>query len=137
MIERPAYIKEFVGFTSYLNDKSNPVIVNYDFDEIYLTTKQAIPLALAINELITNSYKYAFKDNPNPKLNISLKQEGDDITMIFSDNGKGVPPELDITKSKSLGFKLIFIFIKQLKGNYVISNEKGFSIIVKFKYSEN
>ena len=136
MIEMPAYIKEFVGFTSHLNDKSNPVTVNYEFDEVYLTTKQAIPLALAVNELITNSYKYAFKENPSPELNISLKKEGDDITMLFSDNGKGVPPDVDITKSKSLGFKLIFIFIKQLKGTYVISNEKGFSICVKFKYSE-
>lgn len=137
MIEMPGYIKEFVGFTSHLHDKTNPVILNYDFDEVYLTTKQAIPLALAINELITNTYKYAFKDNLSPRLNISLKKESDDdITLIFSDNGKGLPPELDITKSKSLGFKLILIFIKQLKGTYTISNEKGFSINVKFKYSE-
>jgi two-component sensor histidine kinase len=60
-----------------------------------------------------------------------------DITLIFSENGKGVPADVDITKSKSLGFKLIFIFIKQLKGTYTISNENGFSICVKFKYSEN
>ena len=137
MIEMPTYIKEFVGITSRLNDKSNPVTVNYEFNEVYLTTKQAMPLALAVNELITNSYKYAFKENPRPTLNISLKKDGDDITLKFSDNGKGVPAGVDITKSKSLGFKLIFIFIRQLKGTYTISNENGFSMCVKFKYSEN
>jgi two-component sensor histidine kinase len=67
---------------------------------VYLTTKQAMPLALAVNELITNSYKYAFKENPKPTLNISLKKDGDDITLKFSDNGKGVPAGVDITKSK-------------------------------------
>ena len=131
-IDMPGYIRDFVSLSLNLYQNTSVPNFNYFFDEIALNATRAIPLALCINELLTNSYKHAFKNNAAPAISIALKKEEDFIIFKYSDNGKGLDNNLNITELNSLGFKLIIIFIKQLKATYEINTESGFSITLKF-----
>lgn len=84
----------------------------------------AIPLGLIVNELITNSFKYAYKDTQFPALYVYFKNDGD-ITLKIQDNGVGIDEELVGRKSNSFGQKLIKGLSKQLKGEYEFRNNQG------------
>jgi len=100
---------------------------------ILSSTKKAIPVALIVNELITNSYKYAFKEKTSGNIYISLKKHDSFVILTVADDGPGLTEGIDLTKLNSLGFKLLNIFTKQLKGTYVVKNENGLSISITFK----
>jgi two-component sensor histidine kinase len=84
----------------------------------------AIPLGLIVNELITNSFKYAYEGIAHPSLNIYLKNDAT-ITLKVQDNGIGIDEELVSQKSNSFGQKLIKGLSKQLKGDYKFENNQG------------
>ncbi len=135
-IDLKEYIEELVNSIIKFFSKNEDVKINYELDSIYVTTKHALPIALIVNELVTNSLKYAFNDPKIiGKMDIILKKNNDSDTILLtiSDNGPGIPINIDISKSKSLGFKLLNIFTKQLKGTYQIKNEIGLSITICFK----
>lgn len=84
-------------------------------DEIELGIKTLVPLGLIINEIVTNSLKYAFKNNTNGKITVHLKQEtATHFNLIIGDNGSGIK---EIINTNGLGTKLIKIFTKQLNGS--------------------
>ena len=90
---------------------------------ITLDIDTAVPLGLILNELITNSMKYAYNDVEKGLLNISISQLKDkEYTLKVSDNGKGMSPDFDIQKAKSLGLRLVQSLTKQLSG--VLNIEK-------------
>jgi two-component sensor histidine kinase len=84
---------------------------------ITIDVNVAVPLGLMLNELITNSFKYAFHHTALPEIVVSMKQEGADYAWHYKDNGPGLPAELEIGKSTSLGLRLITRLAKQLGGS--------------------
>ncbi|MFS4493462.1 histidine kinase dimerization/phosphoacceptor domain -containing protein [Maribacter sp. 2308TA10-17] len=88
----------------------------------------AVPLGLIINELVTNSYKYAFKNNVESN-KISIQFEATDkpdiYKLIIQDNGIGLPEDFDIDKLTSFGMQLVKGLVDQLHGTIEISREKG------------
>ena len=105
-----------------------------DAKDIRLDIDTAIPLGLILNELISNSFKYAFKEVERGELQISLERTSkEDLKLIVSDNGSGLPNDLDLSKAKSLGLKLVNILTKQLKGNMNFSSEDGARFEIQFK----
>jgi len=100
---------------------------------IYLTVDQAIPCALMINEILTNAYKHAFKGRKRGSIDISALQENGHMRISIRDDGIGVSSDFDKAQSNSLGFKLIRALIQyQLKGSFMINNENGTEVSVKF-----
>lgn len=102
--------------------------------DIKLDIDTAIPLGLILNELISNSFKYAFNEVEKGELQISLERlSKEDLKLTVFDNGVGLPGSLDLTTVKSLGLKLVNILTKQLKGSMNFSNENGARFEIKFK----
>lgn len=93
-----------------------------------LSMDKAIYCGLIINELVTNSFKYAFKDGIG-QINISLvKDEG--FILTVSDDGIGI----DASKKENLGMVLIKTLVKkQLKGTLLIDTDNGTKYTIKFK----
>lgn len=87
-----------------------------------LDVDKAMPLSLILNELVTNSFKYAFGETSEPLLKISIQQQGDKLRLHFSDNGIGLPSE---HPHGSFGSKLIQSLSAQLQGQAHQWNEKG------------
>ncbi|MBT6231470.1 MAG: sensor histidine kinase, partial [Candidatus Scalindua sp.] len=102
---------------------------------VYLPVTQAVPCALVLNELISNSLKYAYRKEQKGLISISMQQSNDGaIVTKVKDNGVGVPEEIDIESAKSLGLRLVRnIVYKQLNGKIEIIRNKGTEFIIEFK----
>jgi len=90
-------------------------------------------LGLILNELITNSFKYAFDPNSDDNtITIDLIAENENYVLYFSDSGLGLAKDFDLTKTEGFGFKLIKIMVNQIRGtlNYTENNN---TFILKFK----
>jgi len=107
--------------------------INLEVENLYLEAENAVRLGLIINELITNSFKYAFPNNSNPEINLHLKREEENIHLSYRDNGIGIPLEKDVSKTKSLGLKLIHTLTRQLDGTLQKSNDSGAVFDFQFK----
>ena len=131
-IKLSEYFNEFLTMSFRAFDKSGIAKFKVECGEVYLSAKQAIPLALLLNEISTNFLKYGVIDNNLPLLYVAISQEEDNLTVRLSDNGSGIPPGVNLDNVKSLGFRLIKIFLKQLKANHTISNDPGFTLDFSF-----
>jgi two-component sensor histidine kinase len=130
------YITEFANISFNAFDKSNNAKLNINKGDISLSTKQAIPIALLLNEIMTNFLKYVAKDTLNPLLSIEISKIENQVFIKVFDNGPGLNKEIDVLKIDSLGFKLLFLFLKQLKAKYNIYNNPGFTLEFNFDISE-
>ena len=102
-------------------------------DPVLLDIDTAIPLGLIINELATNSYKYAFEDSVEGRIEISLlKEEEQKLHFTIADNGKGFPESLNPEQTESLGLKLVRILAKQIRAiiNYQVTEGVRFDLII-------
>lgn len=106
-----------------LNGNSN---ISFDLNiaPVSLNNRQAVPLGLILNELITNSNKHAF-DEDDGTISISCYKKDKQLHITVSDNGKGLPDGLDISNTTSLGLKLIESLCNQLDAKYSFRSDGG------------
>lgn len=111
----------------------------------------AVPLGLIVNELVSNSLKYAFSDRKNGEIQIKLfsQEAGDNpnnekeltekvsrYILIVSDNGTGIPKSLDLENPGTLGLQLVSILVDQLDGEIELKRDKGTKFIIKLSTTE-
>jgi two-component system, sensor histidine kinase PdtaS len=98
-----------------------------DVGEVYFNIDTAVPLGLIINELVSNSLKYAFCDRENGEISISLKKTDDSgiYHLKVGDDGVGFPSDLDFDNTPSLGLKLVSTLVNQLDGEIELINDYG------------
>jgi PAS domain S-box-containing protein len=104
---------------------------NLDIAEIKLNIDTAIPLGLIINELVTNIVKYAFTDMDGT-ITIKLKSCSEGLELIVSDNGIGMPENIDFENSETLGLQLVSNLINQLDAVLKIDNTNGTEFKILF-----
>jgi len=115
------------------SDIRNKVNLKYDIMDIYLHIETAIPCGLIVNELITNSLKYAFKDMSKGIIYLSFKKDKNNMAkLIVKDNGSGLTKDIDFENPDSFGLKLVNILTEQLDGELRISSENGTKFIITF-----
>jgi two-component sensor histidine kinase/ligand-binding sensor domain-containing protein len=106
---------------SYAVEKT--ISLNIKINKIDFGMETLTPLGLIVNELITNSLKYAFVNKEKGLITVHIKQlDHQSFEMLIGDDGVGFNPE---TKSSGLGSKLIDVFIKQLNGSITLLNQPG------------
>jgi two-component sensor histidine kinase len=93
---------------------------------------QAIPCGLIINELVTNSIKYAYPTGKKGEIIINFYEDKGKYYLNIDDNGKGLPFDFDYKKSKSMGLKLVNSLIEQLHGKISFINDNGTKIRIEF-----
>ena len=109
------------------------VKLNNNVEEIPIDLNQAYPLGLTINELISNSLKYAFPDEREGEICVSIKKLDTELELTVMDNGVGIPKDLDWKNSKSLGLKLVRTLVEnQLDGSVEMENTNGTKFTIKF-----
>jgi len=110
-----------------------PIQINSDIADVNMNVNQAIPCGLIMNELVTNAYKHAFPDKTiNNKIKVELLNSEDDISIIISDNGVGLPGGFSLNEPGSLGFTLVKILCKQLNARIDIQNGQGTKFLISF-----
>jgi PAS domain S-box-containing protein len=93
----------------------------------------ATPFGLIINELVSNSLKYAFTETVGGQIFIGLQEPNQgQFNLIISDNGKGLPKSLDFRNTKTLGFQLVRRLTKQLNGTIELDRSQGTEFKIVF-----
>lgn len=114
--------------------------LNLDLEPVKLDVNSAIPLGLIINELITNSLKYAFPEGKGELSIIFHGLDGDglenEFEMVVRDDGVGLPEDLDFRKADSLGLQLVNNLVSQLNGTIDLDRSYGTTFTIHFKESK-
>ena len=133
------YIENLVSdlFYSY-GVKKGTIDLQIDGDDVEMDIDTAIPCGLIINELVTNSLKYAFTDpNKNDVVKVELKKlQQDKLKLVISDNGCGLPEDMDMENVETLGLKMVTILVNQLKGTLKLDRMNGTQFKIIFGESE-
>ena len=111
-------------FVIYAVDQ-NKINLTTNIDDILLNIDTAIPCGLIMSEIVSNALKHAFPENKSGEIKLSLKKQENNIVLVISDDGIGIPENIDIKNTSSLGMRLIHNLAKQLGGDIVLENGKG------------
>ncbi|BAW31716.1 MAG TPA: histidine kinase dimerization/phosphoacceptor domain -containing protein [Methanothermobacter sp.] len=115
---------------SYPMGKS--VTTKLDIENITLEVDTAIPLGLIMNELLTNTLKYAFFGKDKGTIEVTFKRLKDNLELKIADDGIGFPED-KLHESKSLGLKLVNVLVRQLEGRLSVKSQNGSCFKIIFK----
>ncbi len=132
VVEIEEYLSQLIGDIVEMFPGMNNISIEKQIDTFHIGTKTIFALGIIINELLTNTFKYAFTGRDNGVLKISVKKEDSHITLIFEDNGIGIS-ELKQAEGKGFGMKLIDMLVDQIDGSYKIENVGGTKYIIEFE----
>ncbi|HEY5467235.1 MAG TPA: sensor histidine kinase, partial [Clostridia bacterium] len=165
-IDMADYIRTLCGnLLSSHAQLAMPPNVSFDLIPVRLVIDKAIPLALIINELVTNAIKHAFPDGRSGEIRIALNECRDKACprmgtrlvptdnmgtarlvpargcaptyeLTVADNGAGLPAGFDPKNQKSLGLQLVDMLTKQLGGSLAIESSGGTAVHIKFSNNE-
>lgn len=116
-------------FSSY-NIEPDKIRLKTDIETSNLDVDTVVPLGLIINELVTNSLKYAFTDKTSGEIFVKLHENNEKLILEVGDNGRGLPEGFDIQKLKSMGFQLVQNFVRKLSAEFKIQSENGTKISI-------
>ncbi|MGE5680297.1 MAG: PAS domain S-box protein [Bacillota bacterium] len=138
-ISFPEYVSELVY---YLNRTyfvaSRPVETSVDIENVYLPIDIAIPCGLIINELVSNSFKYAFSGSDDCILKVDFRNYDDGNSQLsVYDNGPGLPEDIDLVYSNTLGLQLVNSLVDQLNGKIELNTDNGTLFILKFRIQKD
>ncbi|MFK7952331.1 MAG: histidine kinase dimerization/phosphoacceptor domain -containing protein [Ekhidna sp.] len=120
-----AYVEELIDLIESGFSGNQVIKVDTEIIDMKVNVEYAVPLGLIINEILTNSYKYAF-DGEEGKISIRFsKEENGAGTLEIRDNGKGFPDDFSIEKNGSLGMELIEMLCDQIRAKFNIFSNKG------------
>jgi two-component sensor histidine kinase len=103
-----------------------------NIESLRLNIAQAIPVALIINEAVTNSMKHAFPDKRPGRVTINMHKNGDQITLLLADNGIGIGDRPAVTDTGSLGLELMKGLAGEIHGRIEFASQSGTQITIIF-----
>ena len=115
-------------------DKS--IDLRMDVPIFKLDMNQCIPLGLMFNELLTNSFKYAFTDVEEGVISISMHTFGQELRFVYEDNGQGFSKDNSFENSTNLGLTLVKLQLQQLECSYDVETEGKFRLEFSFNANE-
>ncbi|MCG2615748.1 ATP-binding protein [Terrimonas sp. NA20] len=128
------YLPEFICYLKDSFDLSQGIVFELNIDPVELEPSKAIPVALILNEAVTNSIKYAFPGSRKGKIRISLRLNQEEVELVVSDNGIGIPNDIKERKLNSLGVELIKGLSEDLNGKIEFENADGTKITLTFRF---
>jgi PAS domain S-box-containing protein len=140
-----------IDFSHYIRNLANHLFQSYRIDpeavvlrtnvkDVSLDINKAIPCGLIINELVSNSLKYAFpevegsgrKNVKKGEIDIRLSSSDGKVMLLIKDNGTGLPEDLDIETADSFGLQLVTTLVAQLNGKIDIKRKPGATFKITF-----
>lgn len=158
-----------LDFANYLQKLTENLLNSYtvknentnlklNLEQVYLGMETAIPLGIVVNEIISNSLKYAFsnqkegeiivnlyRNENHEKVNGEMNEKSADLgtnrskneihlqyTLIVADNGLGIPEEIDFENTDSMGLQLIRVLVDQIDGHLELERKGGTKFKIRF-----
>ena len=126
------YVRSLTAYLSRSYVIGPGVTIVIDIEGVSLGIDMAIPCGLIINELVSNSLKYAFRDRQTGEVRIGLRRSGTVFTLTIADNGPGLPPGVDFRDTPSLGLQLVNTLVEQLEGDIELDQSHGTTYRITF-----
>lgn len=129
------YLNKVLEFYQTLLANRPEIEMDIRVADVAIPTNKAFPIALIVNELLTNAFKYAFPDGKSGKIEVVLLSDGGNTWMLrVSDDGIGLPEDYSelLKKSKGLGCQITSIMAHQLGAKLNVSNEGGTGYELRF-----
>lgn len=122
-----SFIGRLVGNLKYFYKVDNKLIeVIINSEEVFLGIDLAVPCGLIINELVSNAFKYAFPGGASGWVEILMKKDENEVLLMISDNGIGLPDDFNPAESRTIGFHLVKNMVEhQLLGKISILQTNG------------
>lgn len=132
-----------IDFSEYISNLTRYLFQSYgvnasiidlkiNVDNVLLDVDMAIPCGLIINELISNSLKYAFPPGEKGEIGIDFNTKNNKFILIVWDNGIGIPDNIDFQNTESLGLQLVCILTEQLGGTIELNKSLGTKFKITF-----
>ncbi len=131
-IEMKQYFGDLGGYIIDSFDATDRISFDCAMEPLELDVDRAIPIGLIVNELITNSLKYAFPDNRNGKITITLSENDSQLLLKVCDDGVGFDGSTGI-KGTGFGTQLVKLLTKQLDGNMTLITSRGTEVFFEFQ----
>ncbi|KUK74557.1 MAG: Signal transduction histidine kinase [Methanobacterium sp. 42_16] len=132
-VDFPDYTRSLVRdiFNTYRTEQK--IELKMDIQDVMVDVDYAVPLGLIINEIITNSLKYAFPPGREGVVWINFHKNGDEYFLEAGDDGVGIQDDVDLKKSDSLGMLLVNSLTAQIDGELELDSQEGTIFRIKFK----
>ena len=131
-VDITGFIPEFICYLNDSYDTHQKIRFMLDLESIKLDISQAIPIALILNEAVTNAIQFAFPGEIPGKINIGMHRAVEQLTLVIEDNGIGIDPAKTYAPSDSLGLVLMNGLSADLGGEITVENDKGTRISIVF-----
>jgi len=119
-------------FQTYRRPGEHGIIPELRIEEVPLDIDAAIPCGLILNELVSNSLKYAFPHGRGV-VSVVFEKRGDYCELQITDNGKGFPEDFNPDSTSSLGLRLVKgLSENQLSGTFSFENHQGTRVLIRF-----
>jgi PAS domain S-box-containing protein len=133
-IDLPVYIRQLAAhlFQSY-GVVSGHIRLRTDLDALYLSMDAAVPCGLIINELVSNSLKYAFPDGREGEVRIELREHMEGMArLVVADNGVGLRSDINWETARTLGLRLVRTLAEQLGAKIEVESKAGTKVRLTF-----
>lgn len=134
-IEFSSYLRSLAVhlFHAYQVDASS-IKLRIEAEKTLLNLNTAIPCGLIVNELVTNALKHAFAPKEKGEIIVSLNQkENGEFLLRVKDNGRGLPPDLNLNEPGTLGLEIVTILVNQIGGHLELKVNDGTEFQISFK----
>lgn len=117
------------------NGSKQQIRIVVEPSEVRLPLTQSVPCCLAVNEILTNACKHAFKDRNEGRVSVSFENgEGDMISIRIRDNGPGIPTDVVENADNTVGLNLARRLVEdQLKGTILFEVNDGTDVTIRFE----
>ena len=136
-VEAQTYVKKLAEnlFQNYQVNQEK-IKLEADIDDIKLDIDTIIPLGLIINELMSNTLKYAYQGKEEGNIKLELLHKNSNLKLSIEDDGVGLNDDFDIEKSESLGYKIIKAFSQKLNASMKIDSNKDIGTKISFEIKD-
>ena len=134
---------ESVNFSEYVTVLTKNLVHTYSINtkkikliltlhKLFLNLDLSIPCGLIINEIISNSLKYAFPNNRDGIIFVNLTVNKKNVKIEVGDNGVGIPQKVNVKNTQTLGLQLVDTLVEQINGTLKLNRNKGTIFSIEF-----
>lgn len=132
-IDLKLFVNDLCRQVQSVFQKQKVVTLTIDVPDLLLDIDSAVPLGLILNELLSNSFKYAFANVPTGEIAIEIiSTEDGRYRLSYADNGPGLPSDFDLSKANTLGLQLVSDLSRQIGGKVQYVTENGAKFTINF-----
>lgn len=130
------YIRSLIDSVKNIHDPEERITFNLSCDDVALNINQAVPCAMIVNELISNSFEHAFNESEKGEIGIRITDDNNTIKILVQDNGCGLPSGFNPDNTSTLGYTIINTLVQQLEAGIDIESNGGTNVTIVFDKAE-